>query len=84
MKSLDSSLLRDRQDCSYGRLLRRLDQAMDIACTRQWMDGCATAPDMLEVQGLSRSDLLLLQQILCNLDGSCAASPEVIAALDRT
>lgn len=57
----------------YDRLLRRLDQALDIAHTRQWLLGQSQLPAELEVQGLSRADLCLLQQVLCRL-GSCSAS----------
>lgn len=83
MKSLDSALLRNSRDSSYGRLLRRLNQAMDVASTRQWMTGQTSAPGELEIQGLSEADLQLLNQILHSMNlHRAAASPSVIAALD--
>lgn len=60
------TLVRRPSDSGYGRLLRRLDQALDMAHTRQWMGG-ETEPLELELKGLSKADLLLLQQILCAL-----------------
>ena len=60
------TLIRRSGDSGYGRLLRRLDQALDMAHTRQWMGGEAEPPE-LELKGLSEADLLLLQQILCAL-----------------
>ncbi|MFA5678104.1 MAG: hypothetical protein WC953_06800 [Pseudomonas sp.] len=82
MKSLDSAALCNSRDTSYGRLLGRLNQAMDVASTRQWMTGQLSAPGELKIQGLSNADLLLLNQILhsMNLDGA-AASPTVVSAL---
>ena len=85
MKSLDSVSLRYSRDSSYGRLLRRLDQAMDVACTRQWMAGQLSAPGELEIQGLSDRDLQLLKQILRSINADLtAASSSVIAALNET
>ncbi|NLY57442.1 MAG: hypothetical protein GX071_02835 [Gammaproteobacteria bacterium] len=85
MKSLDSAPLRNSGDTSYGRLLRRLNQAMDVACTRQWMTGQPSVPGELEIQGLTDADLQLLNQILhsMNLDRA-TASPAVISALNGT
>ena len=81
MKPLDSTSLRCSRDSSYGRLLRRLDQAMDVASTRQWMNGQPIESVDLEIQGLSDADLQLLRQILhsMNLD-QVAASPSVVPA----
>lgn len=83
MRSLDSAPLRNSRDTSYGRLLRRLNQAMDVACTRQWMTGQPNVPGELEIQGLSDADVHLLNQILqsMNLDQP-AASPAIISALN--
>lgn len=51
-------------DSSYGRLLRRLDQAMDVARTRTWLAGSSNTPQDLEVCGLSPQDAQLLRDIL--------------------
>lgn len=85
MRSLDSAPLCNSGDTSYGRLLRRLNQAMDVACTRQWMTGQPSVPGELEIQGLTDADLQLLNQILhsMNLDRA-TASPAVISALNGT
>ena len=85
MKPLDSAPLRCSRDSSYGRLLRRLDQAMDVASTRQWMTGQPIESGDLEIQGLSARDLQVLKQILhtMNLD-QAAASPSVMSALHQT
>ena len=48
------------RDSSYGRLLRRLDQAMDVARTRHWMAGRAPPVLELELSGLSAEDQQLL------------------------
>lgn len=81
MKSLDSAPLRYSRDTSYGRLLRRLNQAMDVASTRQWMTGQQQVQGELEVQGLTAADVQLLTQILhsMNLDRA-AASPTIVSA----
>lgn len=85
MRSLDSAALRDSRDTSYGRLLRRLNQAMDVASTRQWMTGQQSAPGELEIQGLDDADVRLLNQILQNMNlDRAAASPSVVAALNGT
>lgn len=85
MKSLGSVPLCYSRDSSYGRLLRKLDQAMDVACTRQWMAGQRSAPDELEIQGLSDKDLQLLKQILQSMNtDQAAASWSVLAALNET
>ncbi|MEE2798373.1 MAG: hypothetical protein VYB99_02220 [Pseudomonadota bacterium] len=55
---------RQPQDSAYGRLLRRLDQALDMAHTRQWLSGYPELPSELELQGLSPEEMVLLQQIL--------------------
>lgn len=85
MKPLDSAPLRCSRDSSYGRLLRRLDQAMDVASTRQWMAGRLTGPGELEIQGLNDRDLRMLVRILhsMNLD-QAAASPSIVSALNET
>ncbi len=58
-------------DSAYGRILRRLDQALDMAHTRQWLTGYqAGSVTELELQGLSKEDLLVLWQILETLDSS--------------
>jgi len=58
-----------QKDSSYGRILRRLDQALDMAHTRQWLTGFQGAGvTELEVQGLSREDLAVLWRILETLD----------------
>ena len=84
MKPSDSTPLSSSRDSSYGRLLRRLDQAMDMACTRQWMSGQPSVPGELEIQGLNGRDLQLLKQILesMNLD-LATASPSVISAFGQ-
>jgi len=58
------------RDSSYGRLLRRLDQAMDVACTRQWMEGTPPALTELELSGLTQEDQRLLWRILQALEAS--------------
>ncbi|TVP91606.1 MAG: hypothetical protein EA348_03695 [Pseudomonadaceae bacterium] len=65
MKSAEPPLL-DIQHANqgYDRLLRRLDQALDMARTRQWLEGLTYPPLELELQGLSADDLLLLRQVL--------------------
>lgn len=52
------------RDSSYGRLLRRLDQAMDMAYTRQWMEGSPPVLTELELSGLTPEDQRLLWRIL--------------------
>lgn len=59
-----SVVARQPQDSAYGRLLRRLDQALDMAHTRQWLSGYPELPSELELQGLSPEEMALLQQIL--------------------
>ncbi|WP_373185046.1 hypothetical protein [Halopseudomonas sp.] len=56
------------RDSSYGRLLRRLDQAMDMAYTRQWMDGTPPVLTELELSGLTQDDQRLLWRILQALE----------------
>ncbi len=56
------------RDSSYGRLLRRLDQALDVAHTRQWMDGSPAALTELELSGLTQEDQRLLWRILQALE----------------
>lgn len=85
MEPLDSAPLRCSRDSSYGRLLRRLDQAMDVASTRQWMSGQPSESGDLEIHGLSSTDLQLLRQILHSMNlGQVAASPSVVSALQQT
>lgn len=81
MKPVDSTTLRSSRDSNYGRLLRRLDQAMDMACTRQWLAGQTALPGELEIQGLSSADLQFLDQILRSMNPDQSASPAVISAL---
>lgn len=83
MRSLDSAPLCSGRDSSYGRLLRRLDQAMDVACTRQWLTGQTAVPGELEIQGLSDADLQLLTQILRSMNLEQEASAAIISALAR-
>ena len=74
------------RDSSYGRLLRRLDQAMDMAHTRQWMEGSPPALTELELSGLTPEDQRLLWRILqalgntMPLPGSAPAGPLTSAA----
>ncbi|MEJ6656567.1 MAG: hypothetical protein QNL70_11245 [Pseudomonas sp.] len=91
MKHVQPEPLACGRDSSYGRLLRRLDQALDVAHTRQWMSGRQDVPAELEVYGLSKQDMQLLQRILGVMHdrhtdtrnlGRAAASPSVLAALD--
>ena len=85
MKPLDSTPPRCSRASSYGRLLRRLDQAMDVASTRQWMAGRPSGPGELEIQGLNDRDLRVLMQILHSMNlGQVAASPSVVSALQQT
>lgn len=56
------------RDSSYGRLLRRLDQALDMARTRQWLSGQSAALTELELSGLSPEDARMLRRILDTLD----------------
>ena len=56
------------RDSSYGRLLRRLDQAMDMARTRQWLNGQQPGLTELELSGLSKEDVRLLWRILDTLE----------------
>lgn len=56
------------RDSSYGRLLRRLDQAMDMARTRQWLNGQPPGLTELELGGLSKEDVKLLWRILDTLE----------------
>ena len=62
------------RDSSYDRLLRRLDQALDMARTRQWLDGQPPGLTELEVSGLSPEDLRLLWRILDTMAEQRAAS----------
>ena len=63
-----TSLYRREQDSSYGRLLRRLDRALDMARTREWLAGQTGTLTELELDGLSADDLQLLWRILQTLD----------------
>jgi hypothetical protein len=56
------------RDSTYGRLLRRIDQALDVARTRQWMTGQAPALTELELSGLSEQDARILWRIIDTLD----------------
>lgn len=84
MKSLDSTTLRSSRDSSYARLLRRLDQAMDVACTRQWLTGQTALSGELEIEGLSNADRELLDQILRSMNRDQGASPAIVSALAGT
>src|SRR5690606_4328723 len=82
MDSVRSADPRGERDASYERSLRSLHQAMDLACTRQWLSGQPSAPGELEIQGLSESDLRLLDQILRSIKlNRVSASPSIISAL---
>lgn len=68
MKGVMPDLLEDRaRDSSYGRLLRRLDQAMDMARTREWLSGQGPSMTELELSGLSSEDRMLLWRIIDEL-----------------
>lgn len=68
MKGTAPAVLSDwPRDSSYGRLLRRLDQAMDVARTRHWMAGRAPPVLELELSGLSAEDQQLLWRIIQEL-----------------
>ena len=83
MKHVQPELLAGSHDSSYGRLLRRLDQALDVARTRQWLAGQPSAPAELEVYGLSKQDMELLRQILRTMAlEPAAASLSVLAAYE--
>ncbi|KKN92070.1 hypothetical protein LCGC14_0211280 [marine sediment metagenome] len=73
------------RDSSYGRLLRRIDQAMDLARTRQWLAGQSPGLTELEVSGLSKEDLQVLWRILDTL-GEKPSLPNYISRspLDET
>ncbi len=68
------------RDSSYGRLLRRIDQAMDMARTRQWLDGQPPGLSELEVSGLSSEDIQILWRILDTL-GATQSLPRYPARL---
>jgi len=55
------------RDSSYGRLLRRIDQALDVARTRQWLAGQTPSLTELELSGLSQEDLQMLWRIIDTL-----------------
>jgi hypothetical protein len=61
---LPSVVARQPQDSAYGQLLRRLDQALDMAHTRQWLNNSPESPRDLELRGLSPEEMALLLQIL--------------------
>lgn len=93
MKHVQPEPLDCGRDSSYGRLLRRLDQALDVARTRQWMAGQEDVPAELEVYGLSKQDVQLLKQILTAMQrdgmplyisnlGRADAPPSVFATRD--
>lgn len=64
---LPAVMARQPQDSAYSKLLRRLDQALDMAHTRQWLSGYPELPTDLELQGLSPEEMALLQQILVTI-----------------
>ncbi|MFO7704151.1 MAG: hypothetical protein R6V43_03295 [Halopseudomonas sp.] len=73
------------QDSSYGRLLRRVDQAMDVARTREWMAGRPLLVAELELSGLSVEDQQLLWRIIDALPVSTPSSATPVApALQET
>ncbi|SDU18453.1 hypothetical protein [Halopseudomonas salegens] len=81
MKSAEPALLDTcRPQQGYDRLLRRLDQALDMARTRQWLAGHSQPPLELEVKGLSAGDLLLLQQVLTRLGQHSSLAPPLYQA----
>ncbi|HIZ52140.1 MAG TPA: hypothetical protein IAA18_13795 [Candidatus Pseudomonas excrementavium] len=83
MKHVQPVLSAGSHDSSYGRLLRRLDQALDVARTRQWMTGEHSVPTELEVYGLTKQDMQLLRRILGTMKlDRVAASPSVLAACE--
>ncbi len=68
------------RDSTYGRLLRRIDQALDVARTRQWLAGQAPGLTELELSGLSQEDVRMLWRIIDTLgDG-----PPLPSYLERT
>jgi len=74
-----------QRDCAYGRILRRLDQALDMAYTRQWLaDYQGGGVTELELQGLSQEDLALLWQILLTLDSHVSLPGVLPPALQHT
>ena len=85
MKHVQPVLPAGSHDSPYGRLLRRLDQALDVARTRQWMAGQPpSVPTELEVYGLTKQDMRLLRQILGTMKlDRVAASPSVLAACEE-
>ncbi|MCO5788786.1 MULTISPECIES: hypothetical protein [Halopseudomonas] len=84
MKHVQREIPAGSHDSSYGRLLRRLDQALDVARTRQWMAGQPCVPTELEVYGLTQQDMQLLRQILGTMQlDRLAASPSVLAASEH-
>ena len=65
------AVARREQDCSYSRILRRLDQALDVANTRRWLAGQGVGGVYeLELRGLSQQDMQVLRKILASLDAS--------------
>ena len=66
------------RDSSYGRLLRRLDQAMDMARTRQWLNGQQPGLTELELSGLSKEDVRLLWRILDTLEAGQQPLPNYL------
>jgi|GEM_PF-879195 len=63
------------RDSSYGRLLRRLDQALDMARTREWLNGRSQVITELELNGLSPEDQQLLWRIINALGVDSAITP---------
>ena len=65
------------RDSSYGRLLRRLDQALDMARTREWLNGRSQVITELELNGLSPEDQQLLWRIInaLGVDSTNAVAP---------
>ena len=85
MKTPEPELRSGRnRDSSYGRLLRRLDQAMDMARTRQWLNDQAPGLTELEIKGLSKADVRLLWRILDSLETGPQPLPNYLEYLDRS
>lgn len=86
MKGMVPVTLKDwPRDSSYGRLLRRVDQAMDMARTREWMAGRAPLMAELELSGLSVEDQQLLWRIIDSLQVSATVTGLPVApALPET
>lgn len=84
MQSRKPDAVAQGRDSSYGRLIRRLDQAMDVARTRNWLAGEVKPLEELELCGLSTQDARLLKHILSTMELARASpSPQVLAACQQ-